>query len=96
MGMNADAGVRFVTATPVASNFANADGPPLVWDWSNGALYGIKNDGSVTRIPSIALTGSAAPAVTPSYIGQFFVDTSARKLYFSVGTASSADWEIAN
>ena len=37
-------------------------------------------------------TGTAAPAVTPTYEGEVFVDTTADKVYFSVGTASSADW----
>lgn len=96
MNSNNDAGVRLFTAAPVAANFANGNGPPLAWDWANGVLYGLTQASAVTRIPSLALTGTAAPAVTPSYVGQFFVDTSARKLYFSVGTASSADWEIAN
>lgn len=44
----------------------------------------------------VPLNGTAAPAVTPRFVGDFFVDTSNRKLYFSVGTSSSADWEIAN
>lgn len=44
----------------------------------------------------VATNGTTAPSSTPSYIGQFYVDTSAKKLYFSTGTASSADWTIAN
>lgn len=41
-------------------------------------------------------TGTSAPATTPQNIGDLFVDTSAGKLYFAKGTASSADWIIVN
>lgn len=96
MNSNNDAGVRLFTSTPVPANFANGNGPPLAWDWSAGVLYGLKSDNSVLRLPNVPLSGVAAPAVTPRYVGDLFIDTSARKLYFAVGTASSADWEIAN
>jgi hypothetical protein len=41
-------------------------------------------------------SGTSAPATTPGKIGDVFIDTSAKKLYFAIGTGSSADWEIAN
>lgn len=41
-------------------------------------------------------TGTAPPATTPIYIGQMFVDTTNKKAYISVGTSSSADWELLN
>jgi hypothetical protein len=41
-------------------------------------------------------TGTAAPATTPSSVGDFFVDTVNAKLYVATGTASSADWTILN
>jgi len=44
----------------------------------------------------VALNGSGVPATTPVYIGQFYVDTTGEKLYFSKGIASSADWIILN
>lgn len=44
----------------------------------------------------VASSGVLPPSSTPSYIGQFFVDTSAKKLYFAAGTSSSADWIITN
>lgn len=50
MNSNNDAGVRLFTATPVAANFANGNGPPLAWDWVAGALYGLKNDNTVVMI----------------------------------------------
>ncbi len=40
--------------------------------------------------------GTAAPATTPNAVGNFFLDTTNKKLYVSTGTASSADWNILN
>ena len=40
--------------------------------------------------------GTAAPNTTPTYIGQFYVDTNAKKLYVATGTSSSNDWTILN
>jgi hypothetical protein len=40
--------------------------------------------------------GVIAPASTPAKIGDIYVDTAAKKLYFAVGAATSADWVIAN
>ena len=39
------------------------------------------------------ITGIAAPTITPDFIGQYFVDTSNKQLYFATGTSSSTDWE---
>jgi len=39
-------------------------------------------------------TGTAAPTITPTKVGQHFIDTTAEKAYISTGTASSADWKI--
>jgi hypothetical protein len=38
-------------------------------------------------------TGTAAPAITPTYAGEIFVDTTADKIYFATGTTSSSDWD---
>jgi hypothetical protein len=40
--------------------------------------------------------GTAAPATTPTAVGNFFLDTTNQKLYVAKGTASSADWVILN
>ncbi len=45
--------------------------------------------------PAIS-SGGAAPTSTPGKVGDMYVDTSAKKLYFAAGTISSADWIIAN
>lgn len=44
----------------------------------------------------VAQNGDGAPASTPTYIGQFYVDTTGFKLYFAKGISSSNDWVIAN
>lgn len=44
----------------------------------------------------VASNGIVAPASTPVYIGQFYVDTAAKKLYVATGISSSADWTIVN
>ena len=38
-------------------------------------------------------TGSAAPTSTPTDVGLLFLNTTAKDMYISVGTASSADWK---
>lgn len=45
--------------------------------------------------PAIS-SGVVAPTSTPVKVGDIYVDTAAKKLYFATGTASSADWTIAN
>jgi hypothetical protein len=42
------------------------------------------------------LTGTEAPSSTPTSVGQLFVDTVAKKLYFAAGTTNSSDWIIVN
>ena len=39
-----------------------------------------------------ATSWSTAPATTPSYVGQQYVDTTNNKLYVATGTTSSSDW----
>jgi hypothetical protein len=42
----------------------------------------------------IVTSSTAAPATTPTKIGDFHVNTTADTLYYASGTASSADWEL--
>lgn len=63
-------------------------------------LLGTTSSGDVieqaaSTVPLIS-TGTAAPATTPGKIGDIFIDTTNKKLYFATGTSSSADWTIAN
>ena len=48
-----------------------------------------------TEKPTIS-SGIVAPTSTPTKIGNVYIDTVAKKLYFAVGITSSADWIIAN
>jgi len=50
---------------------------------------------SISCSPLI-LSGTAAPIITPAKVGNVYVDTVNKKIYFSVGTASSADWILVN
>lgn len=51
----------------------------------------------ITRADAPGISsGSVAPVSTPGRIGNIYVDIVAKKLYFATGTASSADWTIAN
>ncbi len=50
---------------------------------------------AASTLPLIS-TGTAAPATTPGKVGDIYVDTTNKKLYFATGTSSSADWTIAN
>ncbi len=42
------------------------------------------------------VTGSGAPATTPTAVGQHYIDTVGGVSYISVGTTSSADWETSD
>lgn len=57
----------------------------LAADW-NAMVTDIK-----TR--SVSTSGAGAPSSTPSNVGDFYTDTTNKKLYFAVGTSSSADWK---
>lgn len=54
------------------------------------------NDAAVRGRVALTFTGTAAPATTPSAIGDIFVDSTNKKMYVATGTASSADWTILN
>lgn len=49
-----------------------------------------------TQSSPLVFTGTAAPLSTPINIGDIYVDTVNKKLYFATGTTSSADWTISN
>lgn len=58
---------------------------------------GLKHyNGSVTSNIATVVTGTAAPAVTPNFVGQLYVDTNNKKGYIATGTTNSSDWTILN
>ena len=60
-----------------------------LWIKSQGNYYPV-----LTR--NFLKQGTSAPAITPEYVGQQFIDTSAKKVYVATGTSSSLDWTILN
>lgn len=53
-------------------------------------------DGSTWQAQVGMTFGTAAPTSTPTAVGNFFLDTTNKKLYVATGTASSSDWTILN
>ena len=43
---------------------------------------------------NIVVTGEGAPSKAPDRAGQFYIDKTARALYFSTGNAAVSDWKI--
>ncbi|MCW3109667.1 MAG: hypothetical protein JWQ09_4173, partial [Segetibacter sp.] len=41
-------------------------------------------------------SGTAAPATTPTLVGDTYIDTTNKKMYVATGNSSSADWTITN
>jgi len=60
---------------------------------STGLMH---NNGTTTLNIVTEITGTAAPAVTPNFAGQMFVDTTNKKIYVATGTTNSSDWTIVN
>lgn len=42
------------------------------------------------------VTGTAAPTVTPEFIGQVYIDTTNKLVYVGIGTGDSGDFELMN
>lgn len=65
-------------------------------NWKSVVADATGNIGIVTAPTPLVFTGTAAPATTPTNIGDMFVDTVNKKLYVATGTSSSSDWTILN
>lgn len=78
--------------------FFKVDGAGQMRYYKNPVNGGVlTSDASGNANWRVGVTNGATPPVsTPSYIGQLYVDTGTEKLYFAVGTSSSADWKPAN
>ena len=50
---------------------------------------------TLTGLP-IMMIGDGAPSVIPSFIGQKYVDTTNKKLYFAFGVSAVSDWIVLN
>lgn len=82
---------------------AELTGYRVVLDGTNTFTYDADYSANYTSLSLITRgdapaieTGTSAPGSTPVKVGDIYVDTSAKKLYFATGTSSSADWTIAN
>jgi hypothetical protein len=71
---------------------APSNGIELVF---NNGSRSIAKDGTgfVVRGSGTVNTGTSAPAFTPSFVGQTFVDTANSKAYVATGTTNSSDWK---
>jgi len=90
------------TATGVQTVAGTVTAGALLTTAEKGAMeyngtrpYFTGNDG-IRGFVSLTFTGTAAPATTPSAVGDHFIDTVNKKEYVATGTSSSADWTILN
>jgi hypothetical protein len=61
---------------------------------SGGTLHGKPVGSAGTAVRQI--NGTAAPSITPDFIGQVFVDSVNKKIYHATGVATSGDWTVVN
>lgn len=88
----------FSTGTSVVGDWIllSAGGGSATWGSITGTLSSqtdLQNE--LDTKPTVA-TGTAAPASTPTTVGDIFVDTTNDNIYQATGTASSADWTLLN
>ncbi len=50
--------------------------------------------GDVHTQYTLIASGAAAPATTPGRVGLVYIETTTPDVYFSTGTATSADWQV--
>lgn len=81
--------IQLIGGIPVA-RVAATDGYPLTYTSSNNRI-----SLQVPVWPTIS-SGVIAPSSTPTKVGDVYLDTTAKKIYFACGVASSADWIIVN
>ena len=82
-----------------ALNLLNAKIAALEKIISDGVLGNVQVE-NITTVGNIfykgslmILTGTAAPSITPDFIGQTFIDTAAGKTYAAKGITNSGDWK---
>lgn len=89
--------LRVVNDTTVTLNFQITPTGQMVYTKGAGAGKVLTSDASGNADWQFNSTnGTTAPGTTPTYIGQFYINTSTKKLYVATGTSSSADWTITN
>ena len=85
------------TFLPLGTGFYQATNPRNPKDINiTTLLASAVSDGTAAAGSPTITSGIVAPASTPSKVGDIYVDTVAKKLYFASGIASAADWTITN
>lgn len=86
-----------VLVVSVAGAMANSKGNISFSNYGAGKVLvsDVLGNASWGNAPIIT-TGTTAPSSTPNKVGDIFIDTAGKKLYFATGVSSSADWVIAN
>lgn len=66
-------------------------------DWPAGSIvqFGTDVPQLLATVPTIT-TAVVAPAVTPTKVGDIYVDTVLAKVYIAAGTSASSDWKLLN
>jgi hypothetical protein len=86
---------------PSTYNSGLPPSPGLIWLFRT---YGSSGQSKARSVPFLStedswipltspIIGSAAPPFIPDYIGQQYLDSSAKKLYISTGVAALTDWK---
>ncbi len=87
--------MRHIPFQPMGGNFNGMLPLPTIGQLESQVYSGrLLAHSLVPLLTVVPMNGTSAPVSTPSYVGQFFVDTMAKKLYFAAGIASSADWVL--
>lgn len=50
---------------------------------------------TISKSPNV-YTGSGSPSTAPIKVGDFYINTSASKVYIATGTATSGSWTVLN
>lgn len=91
----------FNSSGAVFTNDSTTDGLKYAADYSAGFVDRSLVDKAYVDnkvsadAPSIS-TGTAAPSITPSKIGDIYVDTTNKNVYIAIGTSTAGDFELMN
>lgn len=83
--------------TDVANKDQNGVSTLLAVSSTDGEVVTLYADPTTHRLltqTAANQSGATAPASTPTFIGQIYVDTTGPDVYIATGTSSSADWTL--
>lgn len=64
-------------------------------DSTHNGSDGRRIDRAANLLPGV-FRGTASPTTIPMRVGDIYVDTNNKKIYFATGIASSSDWTVVN